>query len=103
MNVEKLMNKTIKNFEELNIWQNARELVKMIYGFTRQEKFTKDYSLTGQITRASVSIMSNIFDIFSLKTQGDRSIKSIKRSTCNYATVQLYKCVTVQLFKLEAL
>jgi four helix bundle protein len=64
LNVEKLLNKTINNFEELNIWQNARELVKMIYGFTRQEKFTKDFSLIGQRTRASISMMSNIAEGF---------------------------------------
>jgi hypothetical protein len=96
------MNKTIKTFEELNVWQNARELVKLVYSFTRQEKFAKDYSLIGQITRAAISIMSNIaegfergsnkefmqflyLDTFSQLTQRD---KSIEDATVQRATVE---------------
>ncbi len=46
------MDKTIKTFEELNVWKNAREFVKMVYMFTKQEKFAKDYPLIDQIRRA---------------------------------------------------
>ncbi|MBI4681480.1 MAG: four helix bundle protein [Nitrospirae bacterium] len=58
------MSKTVKSFEELNVWQNARELVKLIYKFTKKDKFARDYSLIDQIRRASVSIMSNIAEGF---------------------------------------
>ncbi len=56
--------KTAKSFEELNIWQNARELVNLIYEFTKGGRFSRDYSLIDQIRRASVSIMSNIAEGF---------------------------------------
>lgn len=58
------MSKTVKSFEELNIWKNARELVKLIYEFTKKDKFSRDYSLTDQVRRAAVSIMSNIAEGF---------------------------------------
>ena len=91
LNVEKLMNKTITNFEKLNIWQNARELVKMIYGFTRQEKFTKDYSLIGQITRASVSIMSNIAEGFERGSNKEFiQFLYIAKGSCGEVRSQIY-------------
>ena len=85
------MNKTINNFEELNIWQNARELVKMIYGFTRQEKFTKDYALIGQITRASVSIMSNIAEGFERGSNKEFiQFLYIAKGSCGEVRSQIY-------------
>jgi four helix bundle protein len=53
-----------KMFEELQIWQKARELVKAIYKITMSDKFKKDYSLLDQIRRSSVSVMSNIAEGF---------------------------------------
>jgi four helix bundle protein len=58
------MSKTVKSFEELNVWQNAKELVSIIYKFTKTEKFFKDYSIRDQTRRSSVSIMSNIAEGF---------------------------------------
>ncbi len=54
----------VKMFEELQIWQKARELVKAIYKLSMTDKFKKDYSLVDQIRRSSVSIMSNIAEGF---------------------------------------
>src|SRR4030065_2762694 len=53
-----------KMFEELQIWEKARELVKAIYKLSMTDKFKKDYSLVDQIRRSSVSIMSNIAEGF---------------------------------------
>jgi len=53
-----------KMFEELQIWQKARELVKTIYKLTLSAPFKKDYSLSDQIRRSSVSVMSNIAEGF---------------------------------------
>lgn len=53
-----------KSFEELPVWQKARELVKAVYGLTRKAEFSRDFSLVDQIRRASASIMSNIAEGF---------------------------------------
>jgi S23 ribosomal protein. len=55
----------IEKFEDIQAWQKARELVKIIYRLTSEGSFGKDYSLKDQIRRASVSIMSNIAEGFS--------------------------------------
>lgn len=48
------------NFQELKIWQEAKNLAVDIYKITGKGKFDKDYSLKDQIRRATVSISSNI-------------------------------------------
>ena len=50
----------IERFEDLIAWQKARVLTKEIYQITRVGEFAKDFGLSGQIQRASVSIMFNI-------------------------------------------
>ncbi len=54
----------IEKFEDIQSWQKARELSKIIYLYTRKEKFCRDYSLGDQIRRAVISIMSNIAERF---------------------------------------
>jgi four helix bundle protein len=60
---------TITRFEEIEAWQTARELTKMIYSLTEEIKFSRDFGLKDQIRRASVSIMSNISEGFESQTQ----------------------------------
>lgn len=49
-----------KQFEEIEAWKSARELVKVVYALTRQEGFSRDWGLKDQIQRAAVSVGSNI-------------------------------------------
>lgn len=49
----------IKRFEDIRAWQEARELVKMIYILTSREPFSKDFGMRDQIRRAAVSAMTN--------------------------------------------
>ncbi|RPH60514.1 MAG: four helix bundle protein [Chloroflexi bacterium] len=60
---------TISRFEEIEAWQLARELTNLVYGFTTQEKFSRDFGLKDQIRRATVSVMSNIAEGFESQTQ----------------------------------
>jgi four helix bundle protein len=53
-----------KKFEDLIIWQEARELIKSIYNLTRKYPLQNDFGLREQIQRASVSIMNNIAEGF---------------------------------------
>ena len=50
----------IQKFEDMKVWQDAREFVFKIYKSTSNQKFSKDFGLRDQIQRAAVSIMSNI-------------------------------------------
>jgi four helix bundle protein len=61
---------TINKFENLIIWQEAKELTVSIYsGF----KHTKDFSFKDQIQRASISIMNNIAEGFERGSDKDFS------------------------------
>lgn len=53
-----------KSFEELPVWQKARELVQYIYHLTKKEPFYRDFSLVDQMRRASTSVMYNIAEGF---------------------------------------
>jgi len=61
---------TIKLFEELPVWKDARKFANKIYNLTKKFPKEERYGLTSQITRAAVSIGSNIaegFDRYSKK------------------------------------
>jgi hypothetical protein len=51
-------------FEDLEAWQSARNLTKQVYDLTRTPELVRDFGVTGQIQRASVSIMSNVAEGF---------------------------------------
>lgn len=50
----------MRNFRELQVWQDARKLVKEIYLITKVLPDTEKYGLISQIQRCSVSITANI-------------------------------------------
>jgi four helix bundle protein len=54
----------IKNFEDLEIWKEARSLTREIYTLSKAPQFWKDYGLRDQMRRAAVSIMLNIAEGF---------------------------------------
>ena len=55
---------TIKRFEEIKAWQEARELARLVYSVTRKGSFAKDFGLKDQIQRAAVSVGTNIAEGF---------------------------------------
>jgi four helix bundle protein len=60
---------TVKSFEELTIWQEARKFTNRIYSLTKRFPKEELYGLTSQIRRASVSIMSNIAEGFNRRSK----------------------------------
>ena len=47
-------------FEKLEVWHNARALVKQIYGITNKFPSEEKYGLSSQLRRAGISIASNL-------------------------------------------
>ncbi len=62
------MEKELKAFRKLIVWQRAHELTLMVYKAT--EKFPKHemFGLTSQIRRSSVSVEANIAEGYALGT-----------------------------------
>lgn len=54
------MEKIHRKFEEIPVWKLSRELCKDIYSAAKSPKFAEDRGLFDQITRAVVSILSNV-------------------------------------------
>ena len=82
----------IERFEDLEAWQAARVLVSQVYDMTRQAQDTgRDYRFRDQITAAAVSVMSNIAEGFSRRT--DREFAQflfISKGSCAEVQSLLY-------------
>lgn len=55
---------TVERFENLRVWQEAREVVGIVYRLTAKFPSSERYGLASQIQRAAVSTMSNIAEGF---------------------------------------
>ena len=56
----KIKMERIRRFEDLEVFQKAREFCKNVYSITNQEPFKGDYRFVQQIRAAAGSIMDNI-------------------------------------------
>jgi len=61
------MGNKIRRFTDLRVWQKGVELVKEIYGITKNFPKEELYGLSMQMRRAAVSIPSNIAEGFRRK------------------------------------
>lgn len=59
----------ISRFEDIEGWQEARMLVKMVYDLTNVGAFAKDFGLRDQIQRTWVSAMTNIAEGFDCESK----------------------------------
>ncbi len=84
----------VKHFEDLEIWKEARRLTKEIYRLTSGPKFSKDFSLRGQIRSATISVMSNIAEGF--ERGGNQEFSQflyVAKGSCGEVRSQLYTAV----------
>ncbi|MBT1698202.1 four helix bundle protein [Fulvivirgaceae bacterium PWU4] len=70
----------MKNFKKLKIWQKGMEIVFRTYQLAKQLPSVEKYGLTIQITKAAVSIPSNI---------AEGSAKTSKKDYKNYLETSL--------------
>ena len=82
---------TVKRFEDLHVWQKTREFVRLIYSFSKQEGFARDFALKDQVRRAASSIMHNIAEGFGAGSDSEfiRFLGYARRSTTETQS-QLY-------------
>jgi four helix bundle protein len=86
---------TIKRFEDLECWQEARKLVNMIYSaINESSEFQKDFRLVGQYTASGVSVMNNIAEGWASLSNAEfmRFLKYSRRSgaeaqNCSYVAL----------------
>lgn len=79
-----------QGFEELHVYQRARELTNRVYEATRDGDFARDFGLVNQIRRASVSIMSNVAEGFERGTNAEFvQFLYIAKGSCGEVRAQL--------------
>ncbi len=82
---------TFKRFEDIQAWQRAREVTKLVYSLTKRGEFARDFGLRDQIRRSSVSIMANIAEGFSRRSDKDfANFLNISRSSAAEVQSHLY-------------
>jgi four helix bundle protein len=82
----------ITRFEDIEAWQEARKLVKMVYSvINKSPKFRKDFRLVNQVQDASVSAMSNIAEGFARRSNREFiQFLFISKSSAAEVQSQLY-------------
>lgn len=81
----------IKRFEDIEAWQIARKLTQEVYAIVKSDKFSRDWGLRDQITRASSSVMHNIAEGFN-SGSGKEFVRflSYAQRSCTEVQSQLY-------------
>jgi len=82
----------IENFEDLEVWQLARELSKYVYKMTLLDPFCHDFKLRDQIRSSSGSIMDNIAEGF--ERGGNKEFMQflyISKGSCGETRSQSYR------------
>ncbi len=93
---------TVKRFEDLEIWQLAREVENKVFEETQKGKLTKDYKLRDQMNSASGSVMDNIAEGFGRSSRLEFiQFLSISKGSGNELQSQLYRCLDRKYFSQE--
>jgi four helix bundle protein len=83
---------TVQKFEDLQIWQLARELCNDVHKLITETELNGDYKLKEQINGAAGSIMDNIAEGF--ERDGNKEFHnflSIAKASCGETRSQLYR------------
>ncbi|MGJ7032617.1 four helix bundle protein [Niabella hirudinis] len=83
---------TIKRFEDLDIWKDARAICKKIHIISIETNLRNDFKLLGQIKGSSGSIMDNIAEGFERDGNTEfRQFLSIAKGSAGETRSQLHR------------
>ena len=92
----------VERFEDLVIWQQARNLSKEVYEITKSADFRYDTRFVQQIRAASGSIMDNIAEGF--ERDGNKEFIQflyIAKGSCGEVRSQIYRAYDAQFINEE--
>jgi len=84
----------IERFEDLKVWQLAREICQDVWHLFETTTLGKDFELRNQMNKSSGSIMDNISEGF--ERNGNREFiqfLSISKGSCGELRSQLYRAL----------
>ena len=91
----------MKNYKELRVWQHGLEIVAAVYSLARQLPREEIYGLRSQMTRAAVSIPSNIAEGSSGSSENEcRHFLKIALGSCFELDTQLIVAINTELIAL---
>lgn len=83
---------TVKRFEDLEIWQDARKLSKEIINIAKQSDLKSDFKFKEQIKSSAGSIMDNIAEGFERSGNVEfRQFLSIAKGSAGEVRSQIYR------------
>ena len=95
---------TINRFEDLEIWQEARRLFKVINQISLETHLKTDYKLKGQIRASSGSVMDNIAEGFERGGNMEfRQFLSIAKGSAGETRSQVYRIFDCRYISQETL
>ena len=74
----------VENFEDLDVWKDARQQVTKIYDITTH---SKDFAFNDQIRRAAMSVMNNIAEGFE---------RGSRKEFAHFANIAIASCGEVR-------
>ena len=94
---------TIKRFEDLEIWQLAREYAKSIRNLTLEDKFSKEFKFKDQIKDSAGSVMDNIAVGYGRASRLEFiNFPGIANGSLGESKSQLYRAVDYGVLAIEA-
>lgn len=89
---------SVTRFQDIKAWQEARELVALIYKTSRTGSLSRDFGLKDQLQRAAVSIMANIAEGFGRRGRQEFvQFLRIARGSCSEVQSHLYVALDNEL------
>jgi four helix bundle protein len=92
----------VTSFEQLEIWQQARELAKAVRNLTRKHPFCRDFRFVSQFNSDAGSIMDNVAEGF--ERDGNREFIQflyISKGSVGEVHSQCYRAVDSEFIDLE--
>lgn len=94
----------VAKFEDLEIWQEARDLCRIVYEVSSNGPFWQDFKFRDQIRASSGSIMDNIAEGFDRGGNKEfMQFLSVSRGSCAEVRSQSYRAFDVKHLTKEKL
>jgi len=108
---------TFTRFEEIEVWQQGRILIRMVRKISKSEQMRRDFALVDQLTRSARSVCANIAEGNDAHTRPDfiKFLSQAKKSAAevrshlydaldeNYVTKETFEAIAKQAEKVSGM
>ena len=88
---------TFERFEDIEAWQVARDIGKMLHELTQRQPLSREFKLRDQMNGAAGSIMDNIAEGFGRGGNAEfAQFLAVSLGSANEVQSQVYRCLDKQ-------